>query len=382
MIEMVESIGDLQPTEPEPEAAEPTETEEVQEEAAVEEETQAEEENAEDEETEDEEGEAGAEPEIEGAEEAVEGEEDEGDSGDGDESDELTEEDLDPAITVKVNGVESDVPLSELIVGYQKVVAADERFREAAALKKEAETERNQTKAVMAQFQDFRNPGVGGMPRPFQAIFQLMAPMFGGDYVRAQQYFNEVPLQQYLKVAIDQHGQPGSMEIAWREFKLQEDQRAFQSEKEKTDAEKREIAVRQRMTNSEPNFLKALHDSGLHTNSPEAEEARKILVGRIVAGETITYDQAAEVLKETSTGLEGLLKRRLEAITAEDIEKLSPSIGKQLTERYVARIKKARTTEGGKTGKQKRKKLSPTKSQRSQPRGQKVYDTIEDLTKG
>ncbi|RLF04002.1 MAG: hypothetical protein DRJ64_07560, partial [Thermoprotei archaeon] len=42
-----------------------------------------------------------------------------------------------PRFKVKVDGVEKEVPLSELQAAYSKVAAADQRFREAAELRKE-----------------------------------------------------------------------------------------------------------------------------------------------------------------------------------------------------------------------------------------------------
>lgn len=44
-----------------------------------------------------------------------------------------------PMVIVKVNGVERQIPQSELVAGYQKAAGADQKFRDAAALRDEAQ---------------------------------------------------------------------------------------------------------------------------------------------------------------------------------------------------------------------------------------------------
>lgn len=51
----------------------------------------------------------------------------------------LTDEDLSKVTTVKINGQDREVKVEELIAGYRKAEAADERFREAAEVRKQAE---------------------------------------------------------------------------------------------------------------------------------------------------------------------------------------------------------------------------------------------------
>jgi len=56
-----------------------------------------------------------------------------------------------PTFTVKINGVDKQVTQSELIAHYQKGEASDQRFQEAAAMRKQAESQQAQLQAERAQ---------------------------------------------------------------------------------------------------------------------------------------------------------------------------------------------------------------------------------------
>ena len=54
---------------------------------------------------------------------------------------------------VKVNGVEKEIPYNKLVEGYQKGEAADEKFREVSATKKENTTLRTENETLKSNFQ-------------------------------------------------------------------------------------------------------------------------------------------------------------------------------------------------------------------------------------
>lgn len=76
--------------------------------------------------------------------------EDEGESDEGEESDE--EDDGEQAYTVKVDGQEVEVPLSELIKGYSRTADYTRKTQEASAMRKAAETEAIESRALRDQY--------------------------------------------------------------------------------------------------------------------------------------------------------------------------------------------------------------------------------------
>lgn len=67
----------------------------------------------------------------------------------------------DKFVTIKVDGVDSEISLADLVRDHQKGVAAEQRFREAAQLRQEAEQIRQQATAVTPSTTGQDNPGSG-----------------------------------------------------------------------------------------------------------------------------------------------------------------------------------------------------------------------------
>jgi hypothetical protein len=283
--------------------------------------------------------------------------------------DELTEEDLDPLIPIKINKEDRQLPLSEVVKRAQKYEAANELFQKGAQDRKRAEF-------FFKQFQEVESSGVGGMPKPIQAMIQCMAPVFGGSKVKAQQYLTKEMLPKFLDCAIKVQDNPDLIDVNWSKHDLKEKEDRLRVQEEEAKRMRIDAEMRERAARAAPLFQAACKDLEIDSHSTEGKKVDKILTERVINGEELTFDACRKALLAVKTESDAFLAERLKLLKAEDLAKINPDLAKKLTGYYAKQIKKSRPTKGQAAGSG--EKLSPTaKSQRRKER--RFVDTIDEL---
>jgi len=289
------------------------------------------------------------------------------------ESEEDDSEDIDPLIPVKINGVESDKPLSEVVAGYQKVEAADENFRKGSELMKTAE-------AFFGQFQRVQEYAEGGVPRPLYALIKAMAPACGG-LAAAQRFLNTQLLPAYVQAQKQLAEMPGGADTFWINQDHEATRLQLAQERERTQAEIKKLELDRNINHVAGLLGRALSSHGITAEHPDANKVWGNLLARLSKGDTLTYnDVHAETTKIVSEGRRSV-QDRLRSLTAEELEELSPDLAKKLLKRKVAQIKQSRPTKKGSAA-EKGRTIRPTKPRRRTTPGREYVDSIEDLLPG
>jgi len=282
---------------------------------------------------------------------------------------ELDEGDVDPFIPVKVDGVESEVPLSEIIATYQKNKAADSRLQQAQKSLQTADFFYKKLQAV-------EESGLAGMPMPMQSLIQILAGRHNGDLALAQKELNTVILPRYVQALKQFEENPDLLNVKWKRYSLDEKERELVRKQEELDQKTQKAELDRKVAAVEPVFQRLLKDHGVDFQSPEALRVGKIILGKLVDGQSVTKEVIEAEVRKVSSDLEVLLQRKLESLSPEQLEKLNPKLGKAVTKLYAKRAKKAQATKGQQAGSE-----SPTKPRRRKPEAQEFYDDIEGLPK-
>lgn len=283
------------------------------------------------------------------------------------------EADIDPLIPMKVNGVESELPLSEVVARAQKVEAATENFRKGSELMKTAE-------AFFVQFQQVQGFAEGGVPRPLYALIKAMAPACGG-LAQAQRELNTRILPAYVQSQKQLAEMPGGADSFWVNQDHAATRLQLEQERERTQAEIKKLELDRNINHAAGLLGRALGAHGLKADHPDANRIWDNLLARLSSGDTLTYDDVhAETTKIVSEGRRSV-QDRLKNLTVEELEELHPDLAKQLLKRKVAQIQKSRPTKKGAAA-EKGRTIRPTKPRRRTAPGQEYVESIDDLVAG
>jgi hypothetical protein len=200
-----------------------------------------------------------------------------------------------PKHKVKINGVEKELPLSQILAGFQKGEAADERFKSAAQLRQEAE-------ALKAEYAEIdKNPFAYAQKKGIN-IHQLAEDILI-DKMRWEQ---SSPEQKELAIA--------------RQKQLEYEQRIEQlTEKDRqTQSAQIEAKAAQEIDDS---ISEALGELGMKPTKAIVANIATTLLSYHEAGIEVT---PKEVVKRVRENLQLSFQERLEAMSVEEVRALLP----------------------------------------------------------
>lgn len=280
-------------------------------------------------EMEDEEEEEEAEPEPEP--EASEGESEEEQEGEEGKPSEEEEEETDEdkrSYKLKVFGKERDVTLQEMKRGYQKALAADEKFRQAEKLRQEA----TQVFEQLVSASD-----------PLEVVEQILSWHLGDPRLAVEQLDQAVRARIERKIEEESLG-PEERRIRSAKAEIERKKKELEAERQKqykTEQEKQRQALLQE-------FKGVFEKVGLTFNDWTVRTtAQKLLEAQRAGLELSTEEAASEVARE----IEDRLREHVESLPEEELAKRYPALRDKIRAANLEKRKRKSATKPVRTSK-------------------------------
>ncbi len=281
-----------------------------------------------------EDGEVEEEEEEEGEDEAEEEEEGDGEElDDASEEDESEEEDSPETNArhpqslheVTVNGESGTVTYDQLVVGFQKGAAADQRF-EAAAEKEQG------AKGVLQK--------LANKDAVLDNLVDFWATAVTGDRLKAEEMLDEVIAERVAKQLEREQMTPDQRRIA----ELEEEQERYKADYDRKEAanaqERAERLARSRDAAAVKAMDTALDAGGHPHDGPISEALANRLVTLISQGHDIDDRIAGAVLQEVVVEQRELLQRSVAGMTPEQLAEVNPELAAAVKKKNIEKLRK------------------------------------------
>ncbi len=310
------------------------------------------------------------------AEEAPEESESDETEEEGEETEEKEEEEAETGqFKLKIDGEEVEKSREEVIRLAQKGFAADKRFEEAAALRKEAEAAIAKSKdadELAEQVTYFRDRMVEDPIGTARQLLMAATDDNGKPLYDEEQLFNA--LYQYTEnmfaEMLHQKENPDARRARYREEeakRLRHESETARQRLAEIEQTKEEQALEQEM---QKETTEALESAGLPIDEDTIEEVARVLVAADEAKKDLTPTQAVEIVKQRILDRR---RRALDGLTYEEI-KANEKLLKEIRQKDLQELKSKKHREAGAT------KTRPTR--RKAHKAKAFHEIFEDPFEG